>query len=98
MSDRVVIPRRAAERLRELSTLRERADAEARGLVAGLALALGVEASEVVGVDDGDEPALLLSASLGPPAGEHQEHEGVASEPHPLGVVDVVGPEVAGGA
>jgi hypothetical protein len=61
MPDRVRIPRAAAEQLRAISIQRDLADAEASGLLAGLCHALGISRDEVAGVDDGDEPALLLA-------------------------------------
>lgn len=59
--ERIPVPRAAVERLRELAFIRDRADAEARGLMAGLASALAVPVDQVVGFDDGEEPALLLA-------------------------------------
>ena len=56
----VAIPRAAVERLRELLALRDKADAEARGLMAGLAWGLGLDPERVTGIDDGDEPALVV--------------------------------------
>ena len=46
--------------MRELLAVRDKADAEARGIMAGLAWGLGLDPDEVTGVDDGDEPALVL--------------------------------------
>lgn len=54
------IPRAAAERLKELLAARDRADIEAAGILAGLAWGLGIELDQIVNVDDGDNPALIL--------------------------------------
>jgi hypothetical protein len=62
---RVSIPRQATERLRELRRIRELADAEAAGILAGLGLALGFDPAQLAGVEDGDEPAVLLEDSSG---------------------------------
>lgn len=68
---RVPVPRAAVERLRELNIARDRADVEARGLLAGLTLALAIPVEEVIGWDDGDEPALLLASPDPEPPPEH---------------------------
>jgi hypothetical protein len=54
------IPRAAAERLKALLAIRDKADAEAAGIMAGLAWGLGIDPTTVTGVDDGESPALLL--------------------------------------
>lgn len=57
---RVPIPRAAVERLRALSVTQRAAEAEAGGIVAGIAWALGFDRQRVTGFDDGAEPALLI--------------------------------------
>lgn len=73
MTERVSIPRDAAERLQALLAIRDKADAEASGIMAGLAWGLDIDLTRLMKVDDGAEPALLL-------ADEPPEHESEATD------------------
>lgn len=61
VSERVSIPRAAAERLKQLLAIRDKADVEAAGIMAGLAWGLDIDLARIEEVDDGAEPALLLA-------------------------------------
>lgn len=65
---RHTISREAADTLKELAARKARVDADAAQFVVGLAMGLGVKVTDVVGVDDGEEPALLLKAAGAPEA------------------------------
>ena len=60
MTIRLPVPRAVVVRLAELRETRLAADAEARGILAGLLAGHGIEEREVLGIDDGPEPAILL--------------------------------------